>query len=116
MPLLESARVLISEGYDPETIIEMWHAGASEFAIRAKLGVAAKLKVEESAHGPAFRSFRGASRSAVDAPPIRQNERAATTPADPLAARLSDSEREAQKETVKLTEPESRSAKTGAEL
>jgi hypothetical protein len=47
-PLLDAARVLVSEGHDPETTITMRHAGSDHDALSAKLGVAAKLTVDEA--------------------------------------------------------------------
>lgn len=85
-PLLDAARVLLDEGHDPTTVLEMWREGATEFALRAQLGAAEKLTVEESAHGPVFRTHRKASRGAVGAPGIAPNvPAAATTVAEPVA-------------------------------
>lgn len=80
-PFLDSARVLLTEGYDPSISLEMLHEGAANFTLRAPLGAAAKLTVEESAHGPVFRRYRMGYWSAVAAPPIaRPRDRRATHP------------------------------------
>jgi hypothetical protein len=53
-PLITSARILISEGADPNCIIEMWHVGALTWALRGELGgVAATLMDGETASGAA---------------------------------------------------------------
>jgi hypothetical protein len=46
-PLLAAARVLLAEGFAPDTLIEICHAGADHVAIRAKMVAAAKLRVLE---------------------------------------------------------------------
>jgi hypothetical protein len=81
-PFVDSARRLIEIGHDPNSTIEMRHLGASQFALRAPLGVAAALAVEEAAHGPTFRRYRMASLSAVEAPGVAPHTRAATGHAD----------------------------------
>jgi hypothetical protein len=77
-PFLDSARVLLAEGHDPTISLVMLHDGAAEFALRAPLGVAAQLAVEETAHGPVFRRHRIAPPSAVAAPRIAAQERGAS--------------------------------------
>ncbi len=57
-PFLDSARSLLAAGHDPNALLKMRHDGAEGFALTAPLGTAAKLVVEESAHGPVFRTFR----------------------------------------------------------
>jgi hypothetical protein len=47
-PLLDAARILLAERCDPDTAITMRHAGRDTIALSAKLGVAAKLTVDES--------------------------------------------------------------------
>lgn len=71
-PLLAGARALLAAGYDPDTIATMRHAGSDVDALSARIGMAARFCVEESAHGPILRSVRKASPSAVDRPPIAQ--------------------------------------------
>jgi hypothetical protein len=74
MPFLDAARALISEGQHPESILVMRHEGSDADALRAPLGIAARLSVEENVHGPIFRRFRMASPSAVAPPSIAAKE------------------------------------------
>jgi hypothetical protein len=71
-PLLDSARALLAAGRDPDTIAVMRHAGSDIDALTARIGIAARFYVEESAHGPVLRCVRKASPGAVDRPPIAQ--------------------------------------------
>lgn len=64
-PFLASARKLIAAGYPRDAMFMMRHEGAKEFALKARLGKAAKLTIEESAHGPVFRTVRDGPPSAV---------------------------------------------------
>ena len=48
-PFLDAARVLVGEGHDPSVMVAMRHAGGTADALRAKLGVAARLTVAEAA-------------------------------------------------------------------
>jgi hypothetical protein len=48
-PLLDAARVLVGEGHDPGAVVTMRHAGSTTDALRARLGVAARLTVAEAA-------------------------------------------------------------------
>ena len=77
-PLLDAARVLIGLGHPPQTILKARHRGAANVSLRARLGLAAVLIVEESAHGPIFRRQRVAPQSAVVAPCVDLNEGQAT--------------------------------------
>ena len=68
-PLLDAARILLDEGIAPETKIEMHHAGADHVALRAKVVMAAKLRVLEGtrdtvrfARWSAFESFNSPTR------------------------------------------------------
>jgi hypothetical protein len=79
-PLVDGARIHIRLGCDTKSRVEMWHEGAAEFALRSTIGLSAGLTVEESSHGPVFRSHRTASPSAVDVPPVDQNEQPAIPP------------------------------------
>jgi hypothetical protein len=88
-PLLKSARCLIELGHDPNTLLEMWREGATEFALRARLGAAAKLVVEETAHRPRFRHHREASPSPLKQASAAPGDEAAT----PLAPRLKEGPR-----------------------
>src|SRR5262245_27773812 len=46
-PLLDAARIALQLGHDPAEVIELWHEGASEWALRSTVGEAAKLRVNE---------------------------------------------------------------------
>jgi len=59
-PFLAAARVLLSEGHDPATVIVMRHAGSDLDCLKAKLGVAAKLAVDDD--GPYFVHWKPDSR------------------------------------------------------
>jgi hypothetical protein len=67
---LNGARELIALGFDPDTIVVMKRIGSDTECLRGRIGDAAKLRVEESAHGPVLRSIRKAPSGAVDRPPI----------------------------------------------
>jgi hypothetical protein len=64
-PFLAGARKLIAAGYPPDAVFMMLREGAKGFDLKARLGKAAKLTVEESAHGPVFRTVRDGPSSAV---------------------------------------------------
>ena len=61
-PLLDTCRALLADGADPNSWVIMRHAGSDVDALRGKVGLLARLTIEESAHGPVFRSFRDARR------------------------------------------------------
>ena len=64
-PLLAAARVLVGEGVDPSAVLEMKRPGSSHVALRAPVGVAARLTVDESR--PRFVPWpRGARRGMTD--------------------------------------------------
>jgi hypothetical protein len=46
-PLLDTARTLVVESFDPNAIFEMRHAGADHVALRAPLWAAARLHVKD---------------------------------------------------------------------
>jgi hypothetical protein len=77
-PFCDAARKLLDLGFDPAAMLVMTRAGSATVCLRAPLGVAANLTVEESAHGPVFRRYRNGSPSAVEAPRARSGGRAAT--------------------------------------
>jgi hypothetical protein len=76
-PFLEAARVLLNLGYPPELWLEGWRPGAAEFALRARLGIAAGLTVDETR--TVFAQWKAFPSSAV-ASPVRYSEGAATSP------------------------------------
>jgi hypothetical protein len=53
--MVKAARILVAKGYDPSSVIEMWHANATAWALRGKLGVVAAtvLDGERKAQAPA---------------------------------------------------------------
>jgi hypothetical protein len=69
-PFLDSARALIEMGHDPTMMLEMMHARGNVVALRARLGKAAKLSVEEGVNGPRFVPFRKGLKPCVNAPPV----------------------------------------------
>jgi hypothetical protein len=78
-PFLEAARFLLNLGYPPETWIEGWRSGATEFALRARLGTAAGLTVDETK--TVFAKWKPFLSSAV-ASPVRYSDSAATSLAE----------------------------------
>jgi hypothetical protein len=53
-PLVMSARILLARAFDPARTVEMWHANATAWALRGRLGpVAATLIDGEKATPPA---------------------------------------------------------------
>lgn len=57
-PFLNAARVLASEGHDLATVIVMRHAGSDTDCLRATIGAAASLNVEENDRPPRFRPWK----------------------------------------------------------
>ena len=80
-PFLEAARVLMAASHSPNSWLEGWRPGSSTWALRARLGIAAGLTVDESK--TVFAKWKAFSRSAVS-PPIRANENVAPDPGHPL--------------------------------
>jgi hypothetical protein len=60
---LDAARVLIASGYDPDSWLESWRPGATAFALRGRLRIAAGLTVDETK--TAFAKWKAFSSSAV---------------------------------------------------
>jgi hypothetical protein len=81
-PFVDAARVLIALGSDPNAVLVMRHAGSDAIALKAKLGVAAGLAVEEGPHGAWFVPHRMGAKTRVAASPIAPTPPAATTPRD----------------------------------
>jgi hypothetical protein len=79
-PFVDSARVLLEKGYDPNVTLQMVHAGSQVVALRARLGKAAKLSVEEGVNGPRFVAFRKDLKPCVDASPIPSDASPASLP------------------------------------
>jgi hypothetical protein len=54
-PFLDAARVLVASGFDADSRLEGWWPEATTFALRARLCVAARLRVlEKSGEKPRF--------------------------------------------------------------
>jgi hypothetical protein len=45
-PLVRSARILIAKGYDPSSIVELWHQHATAWALRGMLGAVAAVVLD----------------------------------------------------------------------
>jgi hypothetical protein len=69
-PFVDAARTLIEKGYDPTLTLEMKYAGSNLVALRARLGKAARLSVEEGVNGPRFVPFRKDLKSCGAATPV----------------------------------------------
>jgi hypothetical protein len=80
-PFFDAARVLVEKGYDSNVLLVMKHLGSDIAALRAQLGEAAKLRVEEGPHGPRFVARGTGPKTRVVAPPIAPSVASATQPA-----------------------------------
>ena len=89
-PFLDAARILMTSGFDPSTTLVMHHAGSETESLRATIGAAAALTVEDTTYGPRLRPWKPLPTRAVSrriaSPPM-----AATT----LAAGVNYSNKEA---------------------
>ena len=73
-PLLDAARVVLAEGFDPNTYLVMRHAGSPDDSLSARIGSAAQLTVEHTVYGkPVLRPYKG-SLGIETAPPTAPNE------------------------------------------
>jgi hypothetical protein len=79
VPFCDAARVLIAERRDPEAIVVMRRRGSDIDALRARLGVAARLTVEERENRPP---------RFVPWKPLHVTDGSARTPEDDEAAPL----------------------------
>ena len=96
-PSLDAARVLIAAGYDPASWVEGWRSGASAFALRARLQIAAGLTVDETR--TVFAAWKPFFPSAVCSS-IRHSQVAATTLAlAPSALQQAPPEQQSKKRT-----------------
>ena len=100
-PFLDAARILIAAGYDPDSWLEGWRPGATAFALRARLGIAAGLTVDETK--TVFAKWKPFSSSAV-ASSIDHSEIPATTLAAAPSALLQP-QHEQQSKMTSETEP-----------
>jgi hypothetical protein len=85
-PFVDSARALIEKGYGPIMMLEMMHADSNVVAVRARLGKAARISVEEGVNGPRFVPFRKGLKSCVDAPPVASGTSPASLPSTKVRA------------------------------
>jgi hypothetical protein len=67
-PLVAAARLLIREGVDPASIIEMWHQHSNAWALRGELGAVAAVVLDGEKKPP---------QPAKNAPPVRSNDKTA---------------------------------------
>jgi hypothetical protein len=51
-PFFDAARRLLAQGYHPNTLLMLRHAGSDTDSLRDKLGTASSLTVKETAYGP----------------------------------------------------------------
>jgi hypothetical protein len=65
-PFFDSARRLVELGADPGDLLTMRHRGSDTPSLRARVGVAAKLTVNDSPWGPFFVAWRAWSPSWVN--------------------------------------------------
>ena len=57
-PFFDAARKLLAQGYDPNVLLMLRHAGSDTDSLRAKLGVAASLTVKETGYGPQLQPWK----------------------------------------------------------
>jgi hypothetical protein len=76
-PFFDAARKLIALGYDPDTTLILCHEGSTTECLKARLGTAAALSVEETGYGPRFRRWKPLPPLAVS-PRIAPIDQAAT--------------------------------------
>ena len=56
--IFDAARKLLAEGYDPNDLLMLRHAGSDADSLRAKLGTAASLTVKETGYGPQLQPWK----------------------------------------------------------
>jgi hypothetical protein len=64
-PFLDAARRLIALGFGPGITLVMRYAGSETECLRATIGAAAALTVEDTKYGPEFRPWKPISTPAV---------------------------------------------------
>ena len=77
-PFFAAARKLLAEGHDRSVMLVMRHAGSDTESLRATVGAAATLTVEETNYGPKLRRWKPISTLAV-VPRIAPDNWAATS-------------------------------------
>jgi hypothetical protein len=82
-PFCDAARKLLDHGISPAAMLVMRRARGTIDCLWAAIGVAARLTVEESAHGPVFRTYRTGPPTAVEAPGIRSGDPAGSAGQQP---------------------------------
>ena len=83
-PFFDAARKLLAQGYDPDDLLMLRHAGSDTDSLRAKLGTAASLTVKETGYGPELQPWKPFSTLPVRARNA-PDDRAATALAPPTA-------------------------------
>jgi hypothetical protein len=78
-PFFDAARKLLAQGYDPNDLLMLRHAGSDTDSLRAKLGTAASLTVKETGYGPQLQPWKPFSTHPVRARNA-SDDRAATHP------------------------------------
>ena len=64
-PFLDAARRLMDLGFAPSISLVMHHSGSDTVCLRATIGAAAALTVEDTQYGPRFRPWKPISTQAV---------------------------------------------------
>ena len=109
-PFLDAARVLITAAYHPDSWLEGWRPGSTGFALRARLGIAAGLTVDETK--TVFAKWKPFSSSAV-ASSIDHSEIPATTLA---AAPSALQQPQLEQQSKKKSEPEPGAARPASSV
>lgn len=65
-PFVDSARVLLKRGFDPNIVLAMFRPNETAWALRATIGYAGRLTVDDY-HGTRFAPWKAYSGSAVSA-------------------------------------------------
>jgi hypothetical protein len=86
-PFFDAARKLVADGYDRNATLILRHAGSDMDCLKARLGTAASLSVEETDYGPKVRHWKPIPTLAVT-PRIASDQQAATTLALHLIQRV----------------------------
>ena len=74
-PFCAAARQLLAEGFPPDAVLGMRYLSETDFALRGRLGAAARLTVADASNGaPRFRRWK-APPSGMLAPPMRPQRR-----------------------------------------
>ncbi len=83
-PFFDAARELVAAGYDPNILLILRYSGSEVDCLRARLGMAASLSVEETDYGPKLRGWKPMRTLSVT-PSIASDQSEATTlPSNPI--------------------------------